>query len=128
MVTIKSILIIRALALVIQTSAFSTYPSSPCKHQTSESRRLYAHKQADEISRRDAIQTATAAAAFVTSSTLPVNADEGGKLIEFTVDNLDGKEGETGVFVIKTKPDWAPIGAERFEVGPLSFEMPRVFI
>jgi hypothetical protein len=39
-----------------------------------------------------------------------------GRLIEFEVANLDGVEGETGKFVIQTRPSWAPIGAKRFEV------------
>ncbi len=43
--------------------------------------------------------------------------EEGGRLIEFTVNNLDGEEGKSGTFVVKTRPDWAPIGAERFEVS-----------
>ena len=109
MVAIKSI--ITALAFVAQTSAFSTH-LSPHKQLISKSR-LYGNKQADEISRRDALQTATAAAAFMATSTLPVNTDDGGgKLIEFTVN--------------KTRPEWAPIGAERFEVS--SFEMLHVHL
>ena len=101
------------------------HQSSPRKHLTSS--RLYGNKQADEISRQGALQTATAAAAFMATSTLPVNADDGGgKLIEFTVNNLDGKEGETGVFVVKTRPEWAPIRGERFEVS--SFEMLHVHL
>jgi len=38
-----------------------------------------------------------------------------GRLIEFEVANLDGVEGQTGKFVIQTRPSWAPIGAKRFE-------------
>jgi cyclophilin family peptidyl-prolyl cis-trans isomerase len=44
------------------------------------------------------------------------NAEDGlgGKMIEFTVENLGGEEGKTGSFVVQTRPDWAPIGEERF--------------
>lgn len=76
----------------------------------------------DALSRRDAtikIATTTAAMAGVTSLSSPSNANAeeegGGKLLEFTVNNLDGEEGKTGSFVVRTRPDWAPIGAERFE-------------
>lgn len=76
----------------------------------------------DVLSRRDAtikIATTTAAMAGVTSLSSPSNANAeeegGGKLLEFTVNNLDGEEGKTGSFVVRTRPDWAPIGAERFE-------------
>lgn len=41
--------------------------------------------------------------------------DEEGRLIEFEVANLDGVEGNTGKIVIRTKPSWAPKGAQRFE-------------
>uniref|UniRef100_A0A7S2SAQ7 Peptidyl-prolyl cis-trans isomerase n=1 Tax=Eucampia antarctica TaxID=49252 RepID=A0A7S2SAQ7_9STRA len=36
-------------------------------------------------------------------------------MVEFTVQNLDGEEGKTGKVVIRTRPDWAPKGAARFE-------------
>jgi cyclophilin family peptidyl-prolyl cis-trans isomerase len=31
------------------------------------------------------------------------------------VDNLDGKTGETGSFVMEVHPDWAPLGAARMK-------------
>ena len=113
MINTKSIAIF--LAVASQALAFSTHhtPLQTVTRQTS----LFANKESESISRREALQTsATAAAAFVASS-LPVNAEGEGKLIEFTVANLDGEEGKTGTFTVKTHPEWAPIGAERFEVG-----------
>eukprot|EP00591_Stephanopyxis_turris_P011590 CAMPEP_0195518932 /NCGR_PEP_ID=MMETSP0794_2-20130614/13980_1 /TAXON_ID=515487 /ORGANISM="Stephanopyxis turris, Strain CCMP 815" /LENGTH=207 /DNA_ID=CAMNT_0040647985 /DNA_START=232 /DNA_END=855 /DNA_ORIENTATION=+ len=60
---------------------------------------------------------AYAAAISVFSPTNEANADEGAsseKLIEFTVSNLEGVEGNEGTFTVKLRPDWAPIGAQRF--------------
>ncbi|EJK72259.1 hypothetical protein THAOC_06221, partial [Thalassiosira oceanica] len=52
-----------------------------------------------------------------------------GRPIEFTAENLDGEPGETGTFIVLTRPDWAPIGAGRFEtlVSEGFFEECRVF-
>ena len=71
----------------------------------------------DALSRRDATFKIVSAAATIASIPSLVNAEEdtGGKLIEFTVQNLGGEEGKTGSFVVKTHPEWAPIGVERFE-------------
>lgn len=75
----------------------------------------------DSLSRRDAaFKIATAAVATGAASLAyphAANAEEegGGRLIEFTVNNLDGEDGQTGSFVVRTRPDWAPIGVERFE-------------
>jgi len=75
---------------------------------------------ADDSERRDSISKLTGAAAAVAGaaagiSSLPSEAlaeDAESKLIEFTVDSLDG--GGSGKFVVKTRPDWAPLGAARF--------------
>jgi peptidyl-prolyl cis-trans isomerase A (cyclophilin A) len=75
----------------------------------------------DAISRRDATIKLVATAIITTGSLSSsiAHAEEGstgsGRLIEFTVNNLDGEEGKTGSFTIQTHPEWAPIGAERFE-------------
>ena len=39
-----------------------------------------------------------------------------GKIVEFSVANLGGVAGETGTFKIQLRPEWAPRGAQRFEV------------
>eukprot|EP00566_Odontella_aurita_P037765 CAMPEP_0113538176 /NCGR_PEP_ID=MMETSP0015_2-20120614/7225_1 /TAXON_ID=2838 /ORGANISM="Odontella" /LENGTH=269 /DNA_ID=CAMNT_0000437731 /DNA_START=86 /DNA_END=895 /DNA_ORIENTATION=- /assembly_acc=CAM_ASM_000160 len=81
-----------------------------------------ASEEQDNISRRDVgSRLAILASSFATTFTSPVDLalaadDEGaGKLIEFEVQNLDGIEGNTGKIVIRTRPDWAPKGAQRFE-------------
>ena len=38
-----------------------------------------------------------------------------GRLVEFEISNLDGEVGRTGTFTVKTRPEWAPIGVQRFE-------------
>lgn len=76
----------------------------------------------EHLSRRDlGSHLAVLASAFATTFTSPADlalaADEeaAGKLIEFEVQNLDGIEGNTGKFVIRMRPDWAPKGVQRFE-------------
>jgi len=41
----------------------------------------------------------------------------GGRDITFEVTYLDGEEGATDKFVIRTNPDWAPLGVEQFHVS-----------
>lgn len=38
-----------------------------------------------------------------------------GKVISFTLSNLDGEEGRVGKFLVRTRPSWSPLGAERLE-------------
>lgn len=38
-----------------------------------------------------------------------------GRIVEFTINNLEGVEGNTGTFKLKLRPDWAPRGVNRFE-------------
>lgn len=38
-----------------------------------------------------------------------------GQIVEFTINNLEGIEGNTGTFKLKLRPDWAPTGVGRFE-------------
>jgi len=67
-------------------------------------------------SRRDALnKVALTSAAVAVLAPDKALADGDGRTIEFTVENLDGEPGKTGTFIVKTRPDWAPIGAERFE-------------
>ena len=44
------------------------------------------------------------------------NNDDGGRIVTFTIDNLDGIQGNTGTFQVQLQPKWAPRGVERFEV------------
>ena len=118
MISAKSIAIILALN-AIQAFSFSTN-QSPLAVTSRQGVALYATNNDTHenhiTSRRQALKTTiTTAAAVTIASPFISNADDTGKLIEFTVNNLDGNEGSTGTFVVKTHPEWAPIGAERFE-------------
>jgi hypothetical protein len=70
----------------------------------------------DTLSRRDAgSRIAMLASAFATTFTsTDAFAEEEGRLIKFEVKNLDGGS-STGTFTVRTRPDWAPKGVERFE-------------
>jgi hypothetical protein len=45
-----------------------------------------------------------------------VTAQPTGRIVEFTVQNLDGEIGKNGVVKIQLEPTWAPKGVKRFEV------------
>ena len=122
--------IIYPLLLVTVVDAFSTISNAKYSAQQHDSKTMMRGSKvpASEnidlmLNRRESMQqiaAATSALTTATTSLLPneANADEveEGKLIEFQVSNLDGVEGNTGTFVIRTKPSWAPKGVQRFEV------------
>jgi hypothetical protein len=102
-----ALLTIQALAASAFTGVPSSVSRSALKHHNSAASGLFASTGETDgsISRREALQVASAAAVLATSTV--VNADDegaGGKLVEFTVNNLDGEEGKTGTFVVKTRP------------------------
>ena len=76
----------------MQATAFSGVSKARTTSITSIS--LFSANSNDDITRKDAINTLAAAGMGMAASIYPskVNAEEdGGKLIEFTVDNLDGE-------------------------------------
>lgn len=87
--------------------------------QTGEPDADLSHRDAGEsdadLSRRDAgSRIALLASAFATTFTsTDAFAEEEGRLIKFEVENLDG--GDSGTFTVRTRPDWAPKGVQRFE-------------
>jgi hypothetical protein len=90
---------------------------------TSSYRETTGSSQLSQVSRRDTLASAISlipATAIVSSSgsTVAVAEDNNeGRLIQFDVANLDGIEGNTGSFTIKTHPSWAPRGVQRFEAS-----------
>ncbi|KAL7538786.1 hypothetical protein ACHAXR_009554 [Thalassiosira sp. AJA248-18] len=146
MKTIGTVALLAVQAM--QVSAFSGVPSvRPALGVHSSAARSAAHaplfassddavdNNNDALSRRDAafkmVATTVAVTGMTSISPSLVNAEgeDGGKLIEFTVTNLGGEEGSTGTFTVQTRPEWAPLGAERFETlaGNGFFEGCRVF-
>jgi hypothetical protein len=70
------------------------------------------------VSRRDlGVKTSSAilatAAMSLNSNAASAEGEQEGRLIEFIVENLDGEAGNTGRFVMKTNPGWAPNGVKR---------------
>lgn len=63
--------------------------------------------------RRDWLQTSAVAAASMLLAPNTALADGEGKIVEMTVNNLDG--GASGTIKIQLRPDWAPKGVARFE-------------
>ena len=130
---IAALITLLAIQGIHQTFAFTTggIPRAGMMKTTTQFASTTATTNDDELTRRDATFKMIATVA-VTGSISPsrANADEGGgRMIEFTVNNLDGEEGKTGTFTVQTRPDWAPLGAERFETLASNsfFENCRIF-
>ena len=64
---------------------------------------------------RSRVASAENVASSTDSGSAAAATAAGGKIIEFTVANLDGEEGKSGKFKIQLVPDWAPKGAARFD-------------
>jgi hypothetical protein len=84
---------------------------------------MTASSQLYQVSRRNTLASAVSLLpAVVLLPSLGCKAavaedDNEGLLIQFDVANLDGIEGNTGSFTIKTHPSWAPRGVQRFEAS-----------
>jgi len=88
---------------------------------TSSHAETTASSQLSQVSRRDTLASAislipaTGIMSSFSSTVAVADDDNEGRLIQFDVANLDGIEGNTGSFTIKTHPSWAPRGVQRFE-------------
>lgn len=61
---------------------------------------------------------AGAVATLNKESVRPAFAEETtGKIIEMEIANIEGEAGKTGTIKIQLRPEWAPRGVARFEVG-----------
>ncbi len=103
-----ALLTIQALAASAFTSAPSSVSSRSAlgQHHAAAAPIFATTGETDgSISRRDlGFQVASAAAVLATTNIANAEEGAGGKLVEFTVNNLDGEEGKTGTFVVKTRP------------------------
>jgi hypothetical protein len=73
--------------------------------------------------RKAVLTTAGVSTVSKTLSSPEAFADEtnAGKIVEFTLNNLDGEIGKVGTVKIQLQPDWAPKGVARFEVSFVYF-------
>lgn len=85
---------------------------------------MTASSQLSQVSRRDTLASAVSLLPAVVllpslgcKAAVAEDDNNEGLLIQFDVANLDGTEGNTGSFTIKTHPSWAPRGVQRFEAS-----------
>ncbi len=80
---------------------------------TGDEKELFSTRR-DVLMSSSGLLTTAAAVAFNSQAAYAEEGKEG-RLIEFNVENLGGEPGNSGRFVIKTNPEWAPNGVKRFE-------------
>jgi hypothetical protein len=56
-------------------------------------------------------------ASCVTATRRKAAVSTASRLFEFKVGNLDGDASQVGTFFIRTRPEWAPLGVDRFHVS-----------
>lgn len=92
--------------------------SSSSSTSTNEENDAFVSTRRESIIKASSAILTTASIMFNSESALAddndsVQKQDGGRLIEFIVENLNGQPGNSGRIVIKTHPDWAPNGVKR---------------
>mmetsp|Transcript_17692 Transcript_17692/g.26387 ORF Transcript_17692/g.26387 Transcript_17692/m.26387 type:complete len:250 (-) Transcript_17692:215-964(-) len=104
MITRSSFLLLLTLSFLSCTAAFSE--SSKSGKLRGVNGEITSEAQAEEVIEDQSGLENAATADF---------GDGTSKLIKFHVAMLDGTSGAEGSFVVKTRPEWAPLGAAQFE-------------
>lgn len=102
----------------------NTFAFCPIGTATFHSTQTLSSTALDASKRRDIFnfvkKTAVVGLGFLYTSEPAEAVDDSavsGRIVEFTVNNLNGQEGKTGSFQIQMAPEWAPKGVARFEVS-----------
>lgn len=106
------------LCFLAETAAFGAH--LPSKILTHSSTTLHAASRRGALDKiKGAVFGAATLAVFRQGPEVAVADDTvptAGRIVELTVANLEGIEGNTGTIKIQLRPEWAPRGAKRFEV------------